>query len=92
MKEVFPGNNLDDYMLTTLSLCLDGKKREETLSFWTGISSKQTGSNGKSTLCNLSSAAFGDYFLNGRPSIVTGKIEKAQSAKPAVYELKSKDL
>ena len=44
------------------------------------MSSKQTGSNGKSTLYNLLFAAFGDYFLNGHPSIITGKIEKAQSA------------
>ena len=79
-------------MITALSSCLDGKNREETLSFWTGLSSKQTGSNGKSTLCMLLSAAFGEYFLNGHPSIITGKIEKAQSANPAVYELKGKRL
>ena len=92
LREVFPDNDLHEYMLTTLSSCLDGKNREETLSFWTGISSKQTGSNGKSTLCNLLSAAFGDYFLNGHPSIITGKIEKAQSANLPVYELKGKRL
>ena len=79
-------------MLSVLSSCLDGKNREETISFWTGVSSKQTGSNGKSTLCNLLSAAFGDYFLNGHPSIITGKIEKAQSANPAVHSLKGKRL
>ena len=71
---------------------LDGKNKEETLSFWTGISSKQTGSNGTSTLCNLLAFAFGDYFLNGHPSIITGKIEKAQSANPAVFELKNKRI
>ena len=37
-------------------------------------------------------AAFGDYFLNGHPAIITGKIEKAQSANAAVYELKGKRL
>ena len=76
LREVFPDNDLHEYMLTTLSSSLDGENREETLSFWTGISSKQTGSNGKSTLCNLLSAAFGDYFLNVHPSITTGNFEK----------------
>ena len=54
------------------------------------MSSKQTGSNGQSTLCMLLSAAFGEYFLNGHPAIITGKIEKAQSANAAVYELKGR--
>ena len=79
-------------MITTLSSCLDGRNKEETLSFWTGVSSKQTGSNGKSTLCNLLASAFGEYFLNGHPSIITGKIEKAQCANPAVHSLKDKRL
>ena len=92
LREIFPDNELHEYMLTTLASCLDGKNKEETLSFWTGISSKQTGSNGKSTLCNLLAFAFGDYFLNGHPSIITGKIEKAQSANPAVFELKNKRI
>ena len=92
LREVFPNNDLYEYMLSTLSSCLDGKNREETLSSWTGLSSKQTGSNGKSTLCNLLAATFGEYFLNGHPSIITGKIEKAQSANPAVHALKGKRL
>ena len=92
LREIFADNDIYEYMLSVLSSCLDGKNREETISFWTGVSSKQTGSNGKSTLCNLLSAAFGDYFLNGHPSIITGKIEKAQSANPAVHSLKGKRL
>ena len=36
--------------------------------------------------------AFGDFFLNGHPSIITGKIKKAQCANPAVYALKNKCL
>ena len=92
LREVFPDNDLYNYMITTLSSCLDGRNKEETLSFWTGVSSKQTGSNGKSTLCNLLASAFGEYFLNGHPSIITGKIEKAQCANPAVHSLKDKRL
>ena len=34
-----------DFMLTTMNLCFDGRNKEETLSFWTGIRLKQTGSN-----------------------------------------------
>ena len=45
MREVFPDNDLYDYMLSTLSSCLDGRNSAETLSFWTGLSSKQTGGN-----------------------------------------------
>ena len=37
-------------------------------------------------------AVFGDYFLSEHPSIITGKIEKALCANPAVYTLKNKRL
>ena len=46
MRDVFPDNDLYDYMLSTLSSCLDGRNSAETLSFWTGLCPKQTGSNG----------------------------------------------
>ena len=76
MREVFPDNDLYDYMLSTLSSCLDGRNSAETLSFWTGLSSKQTGGNAKSTLCNLLASAFGDYFLYGHPLIIMVKLRK----------------
>ena len=64
---------VNEYTMDVLALALDGRNCNATVLFWTGISNKQTGSNGKSTECNLLSEAFGDYYCSGKATLISGK-------------------
>ena len=88
LKQIFPDTDILEYMLCFLGSCLCGKVNEELIHFWTGLSNKQTGSNGKSTFVSLLLLTFGDYAMCGHSSIITSKRENSSSANSALMALK----
>jgi putative DNA primase/helicase len=55
-KDPFDSPGMTDYMLKTISSCLDGKRSVAEFFVWTGV-----GSNGKSTIQELVMATMGKY-------------------------------
>jgi P4 family phage/plasmid primase-like protien len=92
LSQIFPDPEVLDYMLCFLGSCLSGRVHEELIHFWTGLSNKQTGSNGKSTFVSLLLHTFGDYAACGHSSIITSKRESASSPNSAIIDLKRKRL
>ena len=88
LQQIFPDTDILEYMLCFLGSCLCGKVNEELIHFWTGLSNKQTGSNGKSTFVSLLLLTFGDYAMCGHSSIITSKRENSSSANSALMALK----
>lgn len=92
INQVFPDPELRQYIMMFIGSCLSGEIKEEHIHFFTGLSNKQTGSNGKSTFISLLLYTFGDYATCGHSSIITSKRESAQSANSAMMALKGKRL
>ena len=90
LHQIFLDEDIFHYMQKYLSTFLVGKDEDELLMFWTGLGNKQTGANGKSTLCSLLNYTLGNYYTSGASTIITGKKEKSQCANPAMYEWKYK--
>ena len=79
LRKIFADNDIYEYILMTLS-------------FWTGwAQNKQEATENQHDVIYYLQF-WGGYFLNGHPSIVTGKIEKAQCPNPGVHVLKGKCL
>ena len=92
LHQIFPDEHVLNYMMCFLGSCLSGVVSEELIHFWTGLSNKQTGSNGKSTFVSLLLLTLGDYAACGHSSIITSKRESAQNANSALMTLKGKRL
>lgn len=90
LKSILPDKKVRKYMLTFLSSCMSGNIHEELIHFWTGLSNKLTGANGKSTLVSLILYTFGDYATIGHSSIITTRRENSQSSNSALMSLKGK--
>lgn len=92
LSQLFPDPNVHEYMLCFLGSCLSGRVNEELIHFWTGLSTKQTGSNGKSTFVTLLLQTFGQYASCGHASIITNRRESSNCANSALMALKTKRL
>jgi len=92
LRQIFPDDHIYNYMMCFLGSCLSGAVHDELIHFWTGLSNKQTGSNGKSTFVTLLLKVFGDYGATGHSSIITSKRESASSTNSALMSLKGKRL
>ena len=92
LHQIFPDASILDYMLRFLGSCLYGTVEEELIHFWTGLSNKQTGSNGKSTFVSLLLHTFGDYGACGHSSIITSRRESSNNSNSALMSLKCKRL
>ena len=92
LDQIFPDRGILKYMIRFLGSCLCGTVEEELIHFWTGLSNKQTGSNGKSTFVSLLLHTFGDYGACGHSSIITSRRESSNSANSAIMSLKCKRL
>ena len=89
-KEVFPDREVRDYMKIFLASTIAGQNKDDLFFFWTGEDNKQTGANGKSTLCNLMKYTLGDYYLAANPAVITTDRGSSKSADPALLQFKSK--
>ena len=90
-EQVFPDTNVRHFMKKFLASCLAGWNEYKILCFWTGANEgKQTGGNGKSALCTLMAKALGEYYTEGKSSIITGKREKSESANSSIASFKNK--
>ena len=92
LRQIFPDEHILHYMMRFLGSCLSGYVNEELIHFWTGLSNKQTGSNGKSTFVSLLLLALGDYASCGHSSIITSRRENSNSTNSALMSLKGKRL
>ena len=92
LHQIFPDDQILQYMLCFLGSCLSGNVYEELIHFWTGLSNKQTGSNGKSTFVSLLLLTFGDYSECGHSSIITSRRENSSNTNSALMSLKGKRL
>ena len=90
LEQLFPDKAVFEYMMIFLGSCLSGKIHEELIHFWTGLSTRQTGGNGKSTFVTLLLQTCGDYGVCGHSSIITSKRENSNSANSALMALKGK--
>ena len=84
LRQVFPCPDMLQFALGRLASCLEGGNLNETAPFWTGAS----GSNGKSKLAQLVSAALGDYAgtLEGAQFTTNRKAGAANSQLAAVLK------
>ena len=91
LNKIFPDPVLMDYVLLHLSSCLDGLNENELVHFYTGLNDNN-GSNGKSLLCSIINKCFGDYSINGHPSIITSSTENPESANSSIMVLNKKKI
>ena len=76
LADILPKENILQFLLTVLSLSLEGSNRHNLAMIWTGI-----GGNGKSFLKSIVAKAFGDEYHKEPPaSFLTG--ERPSSDKP----------
>ena len=71
LQQIFPDNHILDYMIRFFGSSLSGCVFEEVIHFFTGLSSKQTGSNGKSAFITLLLLTFSDYASSGHASKIS---------------------
>ena len=82
MKQVFPKDELRNYMWQHLASTLLGTTQNQTFNIYTG-----TGSNGKSKLIELMALVLGEYKGTVPISLVTQKRNSIGGASPEVYNL-----
>lgn len=76
IAEILPDEEVRQFLLTVLSLSLEGSNRHNIAMIWTGV-----GGNGKSFLKNIVRHAFGETYHNEPPAtFLTG--ERPSSDKP----------
>ncbi|CAN0049343.1 unnamed protein product, partial [Heterosigma akashiwo] len=92
IKQIFPIESDYNYTQVALGAALSGEMNSEKLHFWTGLSNKQTGANGKSTLANFLLETLGDYAVQCHPNIVSNAREESSSASPYFMDLKNKRI
>lgn len=85
LEQILPNNIVKDYIITAISTCISGEKREEKLYIFTG-----SGSNGKSVLMELLSNALGDYYMSCPITIITRKRGSSNETSPEKVRMKGK--
>lgn len=84
LSQIFPNEELRDYVLILLSSFLEGRNPNEKFHIWTG-----SGGNGKSKLLELFEYAFGQYTAKIPVTLLTQKTRASSSAaNPEVARLK----
>jgi len=84
MSQVFPNDNVRDYVFVLLSSFLEGRNPKEKFHIWTGV-----GGNGKSKLLELFEKSFGEYTKKIAISVLTQKNKaNSSSASPELARLK----
>lgn len=84
VSQVFPQEDVRDYVLILLASFLEGRNPNEKFHIWTGM-----GGNGKSKLLELFELAFGRYGAKIPVSLLTEKARTASSAaNPEIARLK----
>ena len=85
MTQLFPDEQLREYMWDHLASVLPGMNETQTFSIYSGI-----GSNGKSKLVELMNLVLGDYKGTVPITMVVGKRTNIGSASPEIAQLKGK--
>lgn len=85
MAQLFPDQQLREYMWDHLASVLPGLNETQTFSIYSGI-----GSNGKSKLVELMNLVLGDYKGTVPITMVVGKRTNIGSASPEIAQLKGK--
>lgn len=87
LDKIFPDYDLQTYFINQLAECLDGHQHRQELLICTG-----SGSNGKSKIFELLEYVFGDYSIKTSPSLLTKMRGDANTATPALADLRGKRL
>jgi len=82
LKDIFPDEDVREYMLKILSLCLTTDTSQQYFFVLSG-----SGGNGKSKLMTLLESCLGDYFGTAAPELITAKREKANQANESLASL-----
>lgn len=85
MQQLFPDDELREYMWDHLAAVLPGLNDNQTFNIYSGI-----GSNGKSKLVELMDICLGDYKGTVPITMVVGKRTNIGSASPEIAQLKGK--
>jgi P4 family phage/plasmid primase-like protien len=75
MSQVFPDEEVRDYVFTLLSSFIEGRNPNEKFHIWTGV-----GGNGKSKLLELFELAFGKYTAKIPVTLLTQKTRSSSNA------------
>lgn len=81
ISDIFTNDEIKKYVINILSTFLSGSNVKQLFDLFQGA-----GSNGKSFLCCLLNACFGDYYVDLPTSLITGKELKANEANPELYK------
>jgi P4 family phage/plasmid primase-like protien len=84
IKLIQPGEGVKNFMMCHIASFLEGGNKDQKCVFWIGPG----GANGKSTIQNLISNAFGRYYKYIENSIITKERGKSNEANPDIIELK----
>lgn len=84
IKLIQPNDDVRLFMLCHIASCLVGGNKDQKIVFWIGPG----GRNGKSTIQNLISGAFGRYYKYVDNTLITKERGKSNEASPDILELK----
>lgn len=84
IKSIQPKDDVRLFMLCHIASCLKGGNKEHKIVFWIGPG----GRNGKSTIQNLISGAFGRYYKYVENTLITKERANGNEASPDIIELK----
>jgi P4 family phage/plasmid primase-like protien len=84
IKLIQPVDEVRIFMLCHIASCLVGGNKDQKIVFWIGPGGK----NGKSTIQNLISGAFGRYYKYVDNTLITKERGKSNEASPDILELK----
>lgn len=85
IHDVFPDEDLREYVLTLLASCLSGHNKDQKFYILTG-----TGANGKSVTIDLLNGVMGEYVVTMSPTIITSKRAASNAATPELARTKGK--
>jgi P4 family phage/plasmid primase-like protien len=84
-KQVYPNENVSNYVLTLLASFLNGSTGNEKFHVFTG-----TGGNGKSKVIELYESVIGDYSVKLPHTVITQKRPSSNSSTPEIIRTKGK--
>jgi P4 family phage/plasmid primase-like protien len=87
LEDIHPTRENREYWLKTMACALHGRRTQQSLYMWIG-----SGSNGKSTLIDLTQKAFGDLMDTPHVSLLTKPIQNNGGPNPLIVGLKGKRL
>lgn len=85
--DILPEEDMREYVLTLLAMCLSGHVPDEKIYIWTG-----SGGNGKSLCIQLAQLALGDYATIMPITLITNKRAASNAATPELAKIKGKRL